>query len=515
MSKIMAAMALVFALFAVPAYADNVVVFRHKGVIIDHVARGDDPFDGGGGEETGNDPVPETGGGAEEPEVQNDDVAYKLNASVLPNATEKTFWSYNFGNLLTPAPKNMAKVEWRIDPYPGQTMPTGLSWTGANFSGSPEKWGKNRFYVVATINGKEFKLDYSLLVDVIPTYAKSLTKGFGRYALMDDGSVWFVDDYKPARVAGLESGVSAVYEGVGHTCAVKSGTAWCWGDNTYGELGNGTTTKSDIPVQVQGLDGYVTSMALGYYSTCAILDEGSVKCWGNNYYGQLGNGTTKSLDFETLPVDIVPYNATDTAELNTFVRLDIGSSHVCGITGLDRVWCWGYNSYGQLGDGTTTSRKRPIMVSSLVGNVKDIATGTNHSCAIMEAGDVHCWGDGRYGQIGNGEKEYSTPLPAAVVGLGNAARISATSDHSCTLLEDGRIKCWGNGDYGELGNGPSADSALPVLALGGKDDIIEVRALTKYSCVLDASRKIWCFGSGYTPNTGEEVKRPWEGTGSS
>lgn len=502
--------------FCAPAHAENTMMFRYKGALAGPAGGGDgtnpDGPGNGGGDNGGSETPP--GGG-------NEDLAYQLKDATLPDATEGQSWSFDFGGLLEPAPNDMSEVEWRMEPYPGKDMPSDVSWTGPVLAGAPVNPGSLKFYVVATVNGKDFKRLYSLDVKVVPVYAKMIVKGNGLYVLTEDGAVWFDNGSNvPAKVPGLESGVAAVYGGASHRCVIKTGgSVWCWGNNSYGEIGNGEIGYNGVqgaavpsPVQVQGLGAPAVSLTSGYYNTCAVLDNGHIKCWGNNGYGQIGNGSTAMFGVETLPTDIVPVDPLDWGELNSFRKLDFGTNHVCGVTTIDRVWCWGYNLSGQVGDGSVTTKKtKPLAVQGLPGPVRDVAAGDNFSCAAMESGSVYCWGSGSKGTIGNGRKDSSNPVPQLVEGIGNAIALSATYQHVCALLADGRAMCWGAGDYGQLGDGQKITSSVPVSVLNGKSDIIDVKAMALNTCVLDAARRIYCFGYGAMPFSGEETQRPWEG----
>ncbi len=308
----------------------------------------------------------------------------------------------------------------------------------------------------------------------------------------------------PADVLGLTSGVIAVAAGGNSTCAVTGGGGLkCWGDNTYGQLGTGATARSLTPVDVEGLTSGVTAVAVGPYGACAITTRGGVKCWGKNTYGSLGNGST--VDSRT-PVDV--------SGLASGVKaLAVGVSYTCALTTGGRVKCWGFwvdannilgnvrhetpvafsgltsgvtaiavhgnlcalvagggvrcegdNTYGQLGDGTTRRRTSLVDVVGLAGPVTAIAAGGNYACAIAKGG-VQCWGDNFAGQLGDGStKQRSTPVD--VVGLNHVTAIALGDGHTCALADLGGVTCWG--DHGLLGNGTHDGSRTPVdVALDG------------------------------------------------
>lgn len=260
----------------------------------------------------------------------------------------------------------------------------------------------------------------------------------------------------PVTVVNLGGTATLIAAGGFHTCALLStGSVRCWGNNLSGQLGNGTTTNSLVPVTVSKLGGVATSIVAGELHTCALLTNGSVRCWGGNPSGQLGNGTTRRLtrpgtvrNLEGVPTVIAA------GQFHTCVRLMNGS-----------VRCWGRNDKGQLGNGRTTNALTPVTVSNLGGGATLVAAGGFHTCALLSTGSIRCWGSNVSGQLGNGMMTFSaTPTPVPVFSLFSSAQgIACGGSFTCAQLSDGAIACWGNNDQGQLGNGMFVGSSLPVM----------------------------------------------------
>ena len=288
------------------------------------------------------------------------------------------------------------------------------------------------------------------------------------------------------------STVRSLHVGSGSTCAIYVfGNVKCWGDNVYGQLGDGTYTNRDTPVAVNGLGGSVRSLAKSYSSTCALLEIGAVECWGYNGDGQLGDGTTTD---RLTPIRI--------SSLGTAVMAISGSfRHFCALLNTGAVKCWGLNIYGELGNGSNRNSSLPVQVDGLTSGVTSINVGSEHSCAVLVGGSVKCWGYGRLGQLGNGSTGNSS-TPVQVAGLtSGVVSVSAGTDHSCALKQNGSVVCWGGNRFGQLGDGTQSSncnfcavpSPVAVSALTSGVSMISVGDY--FSCAVLIGGSVKCWGS--------------------
>ena len=316
---------------------------------------------------------------------------------------------------------------------------------------------------------------------------------------------------KNAAGTGELSGVTTISTSYQHTCVLLSGgTVACWGNNTAGQLGNGTTTASSLPVAVKGVGGVgelsgVMAISAGYQHTCALLTSGAVNCWGSNSNGQLGDGTTTS---SSTPLAVKGVGGV--GELSGVMAISAGYQHTCALLTSGAVNCWGSNANGQLGDGTTSDRLTPVVVKSIGGtadlsSVAALSVGYQHSCALLTGGTVICWGSNSNGQLGDGTTT-SSPTPLAVKGVGgtgelsNVTALSAGYQHACVLLTGATVKCWGSNAAGQLGDGTTSDRSTPVAVkgVGGTGELSSVTALGAgrlYSCARLSGGTIDCWGS--------------------
>jgi alpha-tubulin suppressor-like RCC1 family protein len=273
------------------------------------------------------------------------------------------------------------------------------------------------------------------------------------------------------------------------SCAIlPDGTAECWGYNSYGTLGDGSTTSSLTPVTVSGLSSAV-GIDVGYLHACALLGSGAVQCWGYNHYGQLGNGGGGQA---TTPQDVLG--------ISTAVAISAGDYQTCAVLSGGAVQCWGYNGYGELGNGTYTDAATPTPVSGIT-NAVAVSAGNDTTCAVLAGGLVQCWGYNGYGQVGDGT-DNDSPTPVTVVGIHSAVSVALGDYHGCALLSSGQVMCWGYNGYGELGDGTFNDSLTPVM-VSGVCSAVAIVAGSEHTCALLSTGTVTCWGYGYDGELGD------------
>ena len=319
-------------------------------------------------------------------------------------------------------------------------------------------------------------------------------------------------------VDGPLTGINTIRAGESHTCALfNNGTLRCWGHNHRGQLGYGNTlpignTASNLPYTAGdvALLSPGTKLATGGNHTCALLDSGLVRCWGNNEFGQLGYNSTDHLG-DSEPIASFGYvNLGGNA-----VKLAAGLEHTCALLDTQRVRCWGRNNYGQLGYGSGSGNpsdigdnEQPWRAGDVdVGApVRDIAAGGHHTCALLTDGNVRCWGYGALGQLGYGDTnnvgDNENPSSKGNVTVGGPVlQLSGGLYHTCALLNTGRVRCWGYGYHGQLGYGGSSNVYLPTSAgdvnLGTPTTrALQVAAGGSHTCALLDTGGIKCWGYG-------------------
>jgi alpha-tubulin suppressor-like RCC1 family protein len=297
-------------------------------------------------------------------------------------------------------------------------------------------------------------------------------------------------------VVGLSSGVVAVGSGNSHTCALTSaGSIKCWGNNSFGQLGNGSRTSSTVPVDVIGLGGDAVALSVGTGHACALNRAGGVQCWGYNFAGGLGNGSFTDSD---MPVGVTGLDA-------GVISVSAGGAFTCALTSAGSVKCWGPNGFGQLGNGSTADSAVPVDVTGLGSGVVAVSAGIFQTCAITSAGGLKCWGNNQYGGLGDGSTTNST-VPVDVTGLSSGVvAVDIGQYHSCAITSTGSAKCWGINGSGGLGNGNQTSSTVPVDATGLSGGVVALSIGDFYTCARYSAGGIKCVGSGQFGQLGSDT----------
>lgn len=303
----------------------------------------------------------------------------------------------------------------------------------------------------------------------------------------DDGSYvyrWWIEG-----TTGVLSSAAGYY----HSCSILSDrSVKCWGAGTTGRLGNGADVNSSYPVTVTGINN-ATQITVAKDSTCVLLSTGSIKCWGAGFAGQLGNGTTTD---SNIPVTV--------SGITNAVQISGGANNYCAVLATGSVKCWGEGTVGQLGDGASTNSSTPVTVSGITDAVK-VAQGGYHACAILLGGSVQCWGSNSAYQLGDGTTTQRN-TPVTVSGIFDAIDIDAGQrtasqggdGFTClvTVAGGNQLKCWGNDTYGQLGNGSITGVVTAPANVSGVNNVAQIFTGAINACALNTSGVIKCWGYG-------------------
>jgi len=323
---------------------------------------------------------------------------------------------------------------------------------------------------------------------------------WGENKLGQLGNGGIVASSAPIPVSNILKNGMAVYAGKDHACAqLMDATLSCWGSNKEGQLGSGGLATSPLPVQVSGVKRNILFSA-GYTHSCADsqssdLVDRKIKCWGKNESGQLGNNTltdttggadTAVKNFQTQVPGVVTDNA---------IALATGFKHSCAIVEDGSVNCWGSSEFGQLGNsviGAGLKSNVPVLTSGIT-NAIAISAGESHTCAVLSDNSVQCWGANHAGQLGTGTL-LDSPTPVTVPGL-SARVVSAGLTHTCAILLEGNVKCWGGNGFGQLGNREFANAPLPKAV--SITNVQDVFAGEHHTCALIVGGTMKCWGSNF------------------
>ena len=336
--------------------------------------------------------------------------------------------------------------------------------------------------------------------------------GDNSYGQLGDGGT---DPISQPETVPLDGDAIAVSAGANHTCALLvDSTVECWGDNNSGEIGDGTSGNVvSTPTKVPGLNG-VTQISSGDEFSCALLNNTQAWCWGNNAYGAMGNGTSGNSWLGPVPVcgSGTGFDCSGGNILVNVQKISAGGVHACALMTIGTVRCWGSNYEGQLGIGSAPAdplnttpdcdtqvsnscRSLPVIVS-LGDTATDVSAGGAETCALLNGGALQCWGYNGVGQIGNGTTDtypWSAPSPQDVVGFNlNTDEVSA-GDTSCAVVANDGF-CWGANQWAQIGDGTTndANTPQPISGLSGNVDRISSNGI--HTCALTIDGNIWCWG---------------------
>ncbi len=324
-------------------------------------------------------------------------------------------------------------------------------------------------------------------------------------AIADDRSLWCWGNNGLGQLGvgdfGVHQGLNRITGGPwervetsrNHTCAIAADTTlWCWGDNRLGQLGNGTLISNGAPTPVAAVapDRW-RSVALGESHTCGIRDDDSLWCWGDAQYGVLADPNVP----QSTPL-LSPNRAR-----GAWTKVAAGAYHTCAISKDRRMRCWGVNSSGELGDGTTSPSTLGVEVGGGADDWIDVVAGSDHNCGRREAAGLYCWGDNRYGQIPNSDvgQITSTPVPILTTVDAWTGSVALGRTHSCLIDAENRMSCVGGNSAGQLGRG-SGPHFRPTKLEG---EWLDVAARDAMTCALDRQRDAYCWGNSYLTAIGD------------
>ena len=322
----------------------------------------------------------------------------------------------------------------------------------------------------------------------------------------------------PVTVSNLTDAV-AVAAGAAHSCALRAtGSVVCWGDNSFGALGDGTQSARSSPVPVLNPGGStlagVVAIAAGFNHTCAVRIDGTARCWGSKSAGKLGTGESN------ISAPFILTTAATVVSLSEAVSITAGSNHTCAVRANGSVSCWGSNSAGALGNGGADNATHALAreVAGLT-DIIGVAAGGDHTCALRANGQVRCWGENTHGQVGDGTIAATRP-PTTVQGLGGVIALALGDEFSCARRADGDVRCWGRGDFGQLGDlgttdQPTQDSVIASRSCGVSGctfpplaDATDIAAGFQHACALQADDRIRCWGANTFGQLGDGDTNP-------
>jgi alpha-tubulin suppressor-like RCC1 family protein len=361
---------------------------------------------------------------------------------------------------------------------------------GGNASGQIGNGTTIDSYVPVVVQGLDQVTDISAGGGTVCVIASSIVKcwGYNSYGQLGNGSSYATLPYStsPVTVSGGLTGINKISVGPTHVCAANSSNVYCWGQGTYGQLGNNLATDSTTPVAVNSITNTL-SIAVGQSHSCAVLTDGTGRCWGNGSFGALGDNNTIQ---RNAPVTVSGLTGASTISATYF--------STCAISG-SSVKCWGDNAYGQLGNGTVTQSLTPVTVTGLT-TATSISSGVGFVCALLSTNTIKCWGQNNYGQIGN-NTVVDALTPTSVSGITTASKLGSGDSFACVILSDQTARCWGDNSSGQLGNG-NTNNILTPSQVPNLTNVIAAANSASSTCALLSDKTIKCWGSNSSSTLG-------------
>ncbi len=310
----------------------------------------------------------------------------------------------------------------------------------------------------------------------------------------------------PVEVAGGETDWVAVSAGYDHTCALRSsGRLYCWGIDDNGELGDGSPGEArTVPTQVAGGATSWAAVSSGWHHTCALRRSGRLYCWGLDSRGQLGRGTIGGSRFS--PAQVV-------GQRTDWSLVSSGTAHTCALRSTGRAFCWGNDELLQLGDGDSGSTTgTPSQVAGGRTDWTSISSGAGHTCALRASGRLYCWGQDGLGQLGDGAAGPARGTPGQVAGASTQwRRVVSGQVHTCAMRANRRVFCWGDDTIGgQLGDGePLVSADTPQQLAGGATDWTALSSLGDHTCATTTAKRLYCWGYNDFGQLGATTSAPW------
>lgn len=313
--------------------------------------------------------------------------------------------------------------------------------------------------------------------------------GYNQYGQLGDGTT--SNRNAPVQIGSATHWVS-VSAGLEFSLAVSSdGKLWAWGRNNFGQLGDGTTTNRLVPIQIGSASNWA-SVSAGTGHTLGLKTDGTLWTWGYNFYGQLGDGANTD---QPVPTQI--------GSASNWVSVSAGAYHSLGITTDNKLWAWGYNGDGQLGDASTHDLAVPtqIIVIGIPINWVSVSAGGYHSLGISDNGKLWAWGRNEYGQLGDGTL-FGRLRPTQITALTNWVSVSGGASHSLATTADGKLRAWGRNNIGQLGDGSTTDHIAPTL-IGSATNWTMVSAGATHTVGATADGRFWAWGYNFYGQLGD------------